>query len=241
MKILPMSGCQYNNNFEGNSTLIKKSGSAVQRFKNTNAVRSNGFRKSAFGVMATIGLCVLTLLGACKKDDNKPAVTENKDIVDFAFRDFVNLFNLDTIGPTKVLKHSYVLNDGDSLVERFNYSANPDELHAEGIYYYNGPDPFTPHEQPFTSVWTKTTYNGQDAVKTEYKYPWENAKQPKLPEPQEVIYVPGAEGDNAMKMYVRPGTGNCLIDVSVENNSAKFTLEDSMHFNNPFSVEMRNY
>ena len=239
MKILPINRCQYNNNFEGNPTLIKKSGSSVQRFKNTNALRNNGFRKSAFGVMTAIGLGVLTLFGACKKDDNKPAVTENKDIVDFAFRDFVNLFNLDTIGQTKVLKHSYVLNEADSLVEQFDYPTNPDTLYANGNYYYNGSDPFMPRVTPFQSMWVR---NGNEVI-AKYTWPWEGAKHgEEMPIPQEARYINGAEGDNSMKMSVIPESGGCIVDVAVKNDSAYYTLEDSIHFKRPFSVEIKeNY
>ena len=238
MKVLPISTCKYSSNFNGNK--INNSQKAAHRITN-NVLQNRSIRKSTLGIMTAMGLSALALLGACKKDDPiKTVNTENKDIVDFAFRDFVNIFNLDTVGPTKVLKQAYVLNSGDSLVENFNYPTTSDTLYADGIYYYNGPDSFIDNEQPFQSIWTKTQFDGQDAVKVEYKYPYEN-RSGEMPEPQEVYYIPGNAGDNTMKMIVKPGTGNFVADVNVAENTATYKVEDKV-ISNPFSVKIEeNY
>lgn len=220
MKILPISKIQYNNKL----------------------------RKTALGCVAAFGLAATTMFNtSCKKDNitaNNTIPTssnQNTDLVDFAFRDFVNLFNLDTVGQTKVLKHSYVLNAGDSLVERFDYPTKPDTLYANGIYYYNGADQFIPSEQPFQSIWTKTQYNNEDAVKVEYKYPWESAKAHEMPEPQEIYYIPGRAGDNSMKMVVHPGTGLFNANVNVEGNTANYKVENETVIN-PFQIKIKeNY
>ncbi len=213
-----------------------------------NFHHNNRLHKTALGCVAAIGLATLSLANSsCKKDvispADKPEVTSNfnKDHVDFAFRDFTNLFGLDTNGYTKVLKQAYVLNDGDYTVDTFQAPINSDTMYSRGVYYYNGPDSFIPHEQPYTSIWTRTMYDGQDAVKVEYKYFWENAKTPNMPEPQEVYYIPGEAGDNSMKMDVRSGTGLFNAKVDVVGNTATYKVED-MTVSNPFWAKIeQNY
>ena len=237
MNILPINSCQSNNAFKANPTTLIKAEQTVQNLENTSVV-NNKFRKNIFGCVAALGLSVLALLSACKKaDDTKPVVTGNEDIVDVAFRNFVDFFNLDTVGQTRVLKHSYVLNEADSLVENFEYPTNPDTLYATGTYYYNGADPFMERETPFQSMWTR---NGNEIV-AEYRWPWEGAKHGnEMPKPQEAHYINGPEGDNSMKMVVIPESGGCMVDVSVKNDSAYYTLEDSIHFKRPFSVVIKD-
>ena len=215
----------------------------------SNIQQNSRLRRAALGCAAAIGLATLSLANSsCKKDVisqvDKPEVTSdlNKDHVDFAFRDFTNLFGLDTNGYTKVLKQAYVLNDGDYTIDTFQAPTNADTMYSRGVYYYNGSDQFIPHEQPYTSIWTRTTYDGQDAVKVDYKYSWENnAKTSEMPEPQEVYYIPGEAGDNSMKMYVHPGTGHFNAKVDVAGNTATYKVEDTT-VSNPFWARIeQNY
>lgn len=192
--------------------------------------------------MTAVSLAIIGLFNACSKDDSiKPSTTENKDLVDLAFKNVTNFFNLDTTGQTKALKYLYPLNGGDSIVENFLPQTDIDVMHSQGIYYYNGSDPFTPRVQPLEGTWTKTSYDGTPVIKAEYKYPWEN-RSGNSPEPQEVYFVLDETANNTMKMHIHPGTGECMVDVDVNGDLAHYTLEDSIHFDNPFGVKIKeNY
>lgn len=243
MKVLPMNNYQYNNNFKANTAAAKATTRVAEEIvQDTVATESGGHGRLLFGIFAAMSLAIGSLFCSCSKDNSTQQTTsENRDLVDMAFKNVVNFFNLDTIGQTKILKYLYPLNGGDSIVEHFAPQTDPEVMHSQGIYYYNGTDPFMPREQPFEGTWTKTLYEGRPAIKAEYKHPWEN-RSGNMPEPQEVYFELNETSDNTMKMHIHPGTGICMVDVDSNGNTIHYQLEDSINFDNPFGVKIKeNY
>ncbi len=245
MKVLPINNNQYNNNFKSRPVMTAKSNTIVQDAVKSGKIGKNSFHKTLLKYAALFAVAVLPMFTSCKKNsvpaDNQPAAaaTIPKDHVDFAFRDMVALFGLDTNGYTKILKQAYVLNDGDYMIDTFQMPNNPDTMYSHGVFY-NNHDQLGPFEFPYEATWTRTTCNGKDAVKVNYKYSWES-KDPLMPEPKHVYYVPGGKGDNSMKMYVNPGTSYYWGDVDVVGNSAYYKVED-INIRTPFWVEIEeNY
>ena len=208
----------------------------------------HGTGHAGLNIIKTCGLLTLFAMAlalvSCKKDNasannNQTEMFDNSnnDHVDFAFRDLTNLFGLDTNGYTKILKQAYALNDGDYMVDTFEYSTNPDTMYSHGVFHCATTDPNSPHDIPYNSIWTR---NG-DTVKANFVYPWESTRTPHMPEPKLIRYVPGAAGDDAMTMYIKPGTGNFEGKVDVNGNTATYMVEDNK-ITNPYWVKIEeNY
>lgn len=198
---------------------------------------------------------IFLALPSCKKDpinnpdnpgstDNptpdNPTVgdTTNWDLVDFAFRDLVGTFGLDTVGKTKTLQMSYPFNEGDYMVDNFEPQTKQDTMYANGVYHYTGSDESIPRETPYRVMWTKNTIDGQQAIKLIYDYS-DKKDIAHWPEPTSMYFVPGQKGDNAMRILanVLEGAG----EANITGNNAEcgvYTIDDEHHFNNPFSVNI---
>ena len=226
MKIASINNYQMSNNFKAGNVVPKKA----------NMLKT---------AVAALGLAMLPLANnSCKKDEmvkpEQTTVAQPKDLVDFALRDLVNWFGLDTTGYTKILKQSYPLNDGSYYtVDTFQIPSGNDTMYSNGIYHYNTNINGQYDDMPYEAIWTKTTFNGEDAVKVEYTYPWETNPSCKLsmPQPEKVYYIPGVSGDNSVKMNIEPGTGGRAFDVNITKDSASYVVED-INVKNPFGVEV---
>ena len=238
MKVTLISNNQHLNNYRVNPTFKSKE-ITIFRSKQGKISGGNSGKLNKY-ILAFLTLMGLSALISCNKvsssDDNTEQSAINRDLVDFAFRDMANHFGLDTTGYTKILRQSYPLNNGDYTLDTFQPIMNADTMRSRGIFYCAKDNSTIPYE----SVWTKTTHNGQDAVKVDYFYPWEN-RAPHMPEPKQTIIIPGAEDDNAIKMLIHPGTGLFNANVDVIGDSAYYKVED-MDIKNPFSVKIeQNY
>lgn len=204
---------------------------------------------------------IFLALPSCKKDpinnpdnpgstDNptpdNPTVgdTTNWDLVDFAFRDLVGTFGLDTVGKTKTLQMSYPFNEGDYMVDNFEPQTKQDTMYANGVYHYTGSDESIPRETPYRVMWTKTMVDGQDAAQLVYDYGDKDSVH--WPIPYSMLLVPEEEGDNMMHIYVN-GTADLTYETAnITGNNAEcsiYTIDgEEHHFNNPFSVNItENY
>ena len=200
---------------------------------------------------------IFLALPSCKKDpinnpdnpgstDNptpdNPTVgdTTNWDLVDFAFRDLVGTFGLDTVGKTKTLQMSYPFNEGDYMVDNFEPQTKQDTMYANGVYHYTGSDESIPRETPYRVMWTKTKVDGEDAVRLEYDYG--NKDSVHWPMPYLIWLSPDEEGDNAMRLTV-PDTADLTYETAnITGNNAECSIYtehgEEHHFNNPFSVNI---
>lgn len=168
--------------------------------------------------------------------------TTNWDLVDFAFRDLVGAFGLDTVGKTKTLQMSYPFNEGDYMVDNFEPQTKQDTMYANGVYHYTGSDESIPRETPYRVMWTRSMFSGQqEAVHLEYDY-GDEKDNVHWPKPTSMYLVPGQKGDNAMQMFVNKIAGSLMVeDANITGNNAEcgiYTTDDEQHFNNPFSVNI---
>ena len=169
--------------------------------------------------------------------------TTNWDLVDFAFRDLVGAFGLDTVGKTKTLQMSYPFNEGDYMVDNFEPQTKRDTMYANGVYHYTGSDESIPRETPYRVMWTRSTLEleGIDGVKLEYEYG--NKDTVHWPTPNIMYLVPGEKGDNMMEMLVnQPGYGAAYERANISGNNAEcMALTDDYiehSFSNPFNVNI---
>lgn len=176
--------------------------------------------------------------------------TTNWDLVDFAFRDLVGAFGLDTVGKTKTLQMSYPFNEGDYMVDNFEPQTKQDTMYANGVYHYTGSDESIPREMPYRVMWTRTKIAGQDAARLEYQY--NNKDAAYWPTPDYMYLVPGQKGDNAMQMIVTEagfGTGigygsmgSGTADITGSNAECFVASSSDYLFSNPFNVNIKaNY
>ena len=170
--------------------------------------------------------------------------TTNYDLVDFAFRDLVGVFNLDTVGKTKTLQMSYPFNEGDYMVYNFDPQTKQDTMTASGVYHYTGSDESIPSETPFSVMWTKKPLDGQEAVRLKYEYNG-NKNVTRLPNPFVMYLVPGQKGDNNMQMIVtNTMAGSCWGEAEITGNNAHCTVstDHEYSFDSPFNVNItENY
>ena len=166
--------------------------------------------------------------------------TTNWDLVDFAFRDLVGTFGLDTVGKTKTLQMSYPFNEGDYMVDNFEPQTKQDTMYANGVYHYTGSDESIPRETPYRVMWTKTMVDGQDAALLVYDYGDKDSVH--WPIPYSMLLVPEEEGDNMMHIYVTSTADLTYETANITGNNAEcsiYTIDgEEHHFNNPFSVNI---
>jgi hypothetical protein len=166
--------------------------------------------------------------------------TTNWDLVDFAFRDLVGTFGLDTVGKTKTLQMSYPFNEGDYMVDNFEPQTKQDTMYANGVYHYTGSDESIPRETPYRVMWTKTDINGHDAALLEYDYG--NKDSVHWPIPHLMVLAPEEEGDNMMHIYVPRTADSTYETANITGNNAECSIHTTdggeHHFNNPFSVNI---
>lgn len=204
---------------------------------------------------------IFLALPSCKKDPinnpDNPGSTDNptpdnptpvnptlgKDLVDFAFRDLVGTFGLDTVGRTKTLQMSYPFNEGDYMVDNFEPQTKQDTMYANGVYHYTGSDESIPRETPYRVMWTRSTLetDGLDGVKLEYDYGDKDTEH--WPTPNTMYLLPGEEGDNKMQMQViQPEYGAAYEEANISGNNAEcmaLTTDYIEHsFSNPFNVNI---
>ncbi len=199
---------------------------------------------------------IFLALPSCKKDPinnpDNPGSTDNptpdnptlgKDLVDFAFRDLVGTFGLDTVGRTKTLQMSYPFNEGDYMVDNFEPQTKQDTMYANGVYHYTGSDESIPRETPYRVMWTRSTLetDGLDGVKLEYDYGNKDTKH--WPTPNTMYLLPGEEGDNKMQMQViQPEYGAAYERADITGNNAECMALTTDYieysFSNPFSVNI---
>jgi hypothetical protein len=173
--------------------------------------------------------------------------TTNWDLVDFAFRDLVGTFGLDTVGKTKTLQMSYPFNEGDYMVDNFEPQTKQDTMYANGVYHYTGSDESIPRETPYRVTWARTMYDGQEAVRLTYTY--DNKDAVYLPNPNTMYIFPGQKGDNAMQMVV--SNAGYVADeelglvaasgvANITSNNAEGTVYTwtGHSFSNPFNVNI---
>lgn len=171
--------------------------------------------------------------------------TTNWDLVDFAFRDLVGTFGLDTVGKTKTLQMSYPFNEGDYMVDNFEPQTKQDTMYANGVYHYTGSDESIPRETPYRVMWTKSIPEldyGFNGVRLEYDYGNKDAVH--WPKPNVMYLVPGQKDDNAMQMIVTRTSGSITEEANITGNNAECTVEADQNysFNNPFNVNItENY
>lgn len=172
--------------------------------------------------------------------------TTNWDLVDYAFRDLVGTFGLDTVGKTKTLQMSYPFNEGDYMVDNFEPQTKQDTMYANGVYHYTGSDESIPRETPYRVMWTRVPVDEQqDIVRLEYDYGDKDAVY--WPKPHVIDLEPGQKGDNEIIM-VASGVADSLMygQAAIVGNSADCSIgssENGYHyFSNPFNVNItENY
>ncbi len=167
--------------------------------------------------------------------------TTNWDLVDFAFRDLVGTFGLDTVGKTKTLQMSYPFNEGDYMVDNFEPQTKQDTMYANGVYHYTGSDESISRETPYRVMWTRVPVDEQqNLVRLEYDFGDKDAVY--WPKPHVMYLVPGEKGDNAMQMIVSDTEDSSMNEIAdITGNNAEcgiYTTDDEQHFNNPFSVNI---
>lgn len=168
--------------------------------------------------------------------------TTNRDLVDFALRDLVDFFNLDTVGQTKTLQMSYPFNEGDYMVYNFEPQTKQDTMYASGVYHYTGSDESIPSETPYSVMWTRKPFEGQDAVRLKYDYSGDKSVA-HLPNPYIMYLVPGQ--NDAVKMVaanLQYGSSNAEADITGNNAHCTVSADDEITFDSPFNVSItENY
>lgn len=214
----------------------------------------NKIQRCLFLLMSGIFFIVLP---CCKKDPtnnpdnpgstdnptpNNPTVgvTTNWDLVDFAFRDLVSVFGLDTVGKTKTLQMSYPFNEGDYMVDNFEPQTKRDTMYANGVYHYTGSDESIPRETPYRVMWTRVPVDEQqNLVRLEYDYgdkdtaPWFR--------PHVIDIEPGQKGDNKITMAVSGAAGSLMNGFAIitgNNAECDVNTPDYYYLNNPFNVSI---
>ena len=193
----------------------------------------------------------LFTLPYCKKDPintNDPTTpvgdTTNWDLVDFALRGLVDVFNLDTVGQTKTLQMSYPFNEGDYMVYNFEPQTKQDTMYANGVYHYTGGDESIPSETPYSVMLTRKPFEGQDAVLLRHDYNG-NKNITHLPNPYAMYLVPGEQGDNNMQMivtHVQYGSSSGEADITGDNAHCTVYSANEITFDSPFNVSItENY
>lgn len=163
--------------------------------------------------------------------------TTNWDLVDFAFRDLVGTFGLDTVGKTKTLQMSYPFNEGDYMVDNFEPQTKRDTMYANGVYHYTGSDESIPRETPYRVMWTRSTLDG--SVKLKYDYGDKDSVH--WPNPDIMYLVPGEKGDNAMQMIITAADGSITggkANITGDNAECTVYADDDYLFSNPFNVNI---